>query len=49
MPSQEAENFAWHMKDVHDEVSKQIAKCNESYKDMRTLEDAMSNSMKEIW
>ncbi|RWR73203.1 Glycoside hydrolase [Cinnamomum micranthum f. kanehirae] len=31
-PSQEAEEFGQHMKDVHDEVHQQIAKCNETYK-----------------
>ena len=31
-PSQEAEQFAWHMKDVHDEVRQQIAKSNDTYK-----------------
>ena len=31
-PSQEAEQFAQHMKDVHDEVRQQIAKSNDIYK-----------------
>lgn len=30
-PSQEVEDFAWHMKDVHDEICKQIATSNGSY------------------
>ena len=31
-PSKKAEDFAWHMKDVHDEVCKQIARSNESFR-----------------
>lgn len=31
-PSEDAGDFAKHMKDVHDEVNKQIAAGNESYK-----------------
>ena len=30
--SQEAEQPPWHMKDIHDEVHKQIAKTNKNYK-----------------
>lgn len=30
--SQEAEQPTWHMKDIHDEVRKQIVKSNKNYK-----------------